>query len=191
MCVFWTTCIIIWFFSFFKDINDFVSQSGWFSYPGLAHGKAALEHVLAKKSKLTREQFLNIQEAVYLFNYRNGEKVKTTTVYLRISLVATYICTRCACCFVIWLANTYTYYHCDNLFHKVDTKVSSVCMVRIYFCHFWISYWMGFDINPLGPRTTKVVNVSRVLRGLAPLLTLLSPPRTSPKLHHFRSAFLE
>ena len=44
-------------------------------------------------------------------------------------------------------------------------------------------------INPLGPRTTKVVNASRVLRGLAPLLTLLSPPRTWPKLRHFRSAF--
>ena len=46
-------------------------------------------------------------------------------------------------------------------------------------------------INPLGPRTTKVVNASRVMRTLAPLHTLLSPPRTLSKQHNFRSAFLE
>ena len=47
------------------------------------------------------------------------------------------------------------------------------------------------SINPLGPRTTKVVNASRIMHGLELLLTLLSPPRTSPKLRNFRSAFLE
>ena len=50
-----------------------------------------------------------------------------------------------------------------------------------------VSYWF---FNPLGPRTTKVVNASRVMRGLEPLLTLLSPPRTPPKLRHFRSTFI-
>ena len=47
---------------------------------------------------------------------------------------------------------------------------------------FVLSSGVGLKINPLGPRTTKVINASRVLRDLAPLLTLLSPPRTSPKL---------
>ena len=59
----------------FADINDFVSQSGWFSHPGLTHGKAALEHVVAKKAGLSYETFAAMQSAVYLLNYRQGEKV--------------------------------------------------------------------------------------------------------------------
>ena len=47
-----------------------------------------------------------------------------------------------------------------------------------------------YIVNPLGPRMTKVVNVSRVTHSLATLPTLFSPPRTSPKLCHFQSAFL-
>ena len=58
------------------DVNEFLSQSGWFSFPGLAHGKQALQHVLAKKMKLSHEVFLGIREAVYLFEYRQGEKVR-------------------------------------------------------------------------------------------------------------------
>ena len=59
------------------DINDFVSQSGWFSHPGLAHGKAALQHVLAKKAGMPYETFVTIQQAVYRFDYRHGEKVNS------------------------------------------------------------------------------------------------------------------
>lgn len=62
-------------FVHFTDINEFVSQSGWFSHPGLTHGKAALEHVIAKKAGLPYETFVKMQLAVYLFNYRQGEKV--------------------------------------------------------------------------------------------------------------------
>ena len=60
---------------FFVDINEFVRQSGWFSHPGLAHGKIALQHVLARKAGLSYERFISIQQAVYLLNYRHGEKV--------------------------------------------------------------------------------------------------------------------
>ena len=37
--------------------------------------------------------------------------------------------------------------------------------------------------------TTKVVLSSRVMRGLASLRTLLSPPRTSAKIGRFQSTF--
>ncbi len=57
------------------DINEFISQSGWFSYPGLAHGKPALQHVLAKKANLSYEVFMGIQSATYLLKYRQAEKV--------------------------------------------------------------------------------------------------------------------
>ena len=61
---------------YLPDVNEFLSQSGWFSFPGLAHGKQALQHVLAKKMKLSHEVFLGIREAVYLLEYRQGEKVR-------------------------------------------------------------------------------------------------------------------
>ena len=56
-------------------MNDFLSQSGWFSFPGLAHGKVALQHVLAKKCKMTHEQFMATKGAVYKMTYRQDEKV--------------------------------------------------------------------------------------------------------------------
>ena len=59
----------------FVDSNEFVRQSGWFSHHGLAHGKIALQHVIAKKAGLSYESFVSIQQAVYHFNYRHGEKV--------------------------------------------------------------------------------------------------------------------
>lgn len=67
---------------YLPDVNEFLSQSGWFSFPGLAHGKQALQHVLAKKMKLSHEVFLGIREAVYLFEYRQGEKVRLQFVGL-------------------------------------------------------------------------------------------------------------
>ena len=58
------------------DANEFISQSGWFSFPGLPHCKEALHHVLAKKCKISYQDFIEYKEAVYYFNYTNGEKVK-------------------------------------------------------------------------------------------------------------------
>ena len=58
------------------DINEFISQSGWFSYPGLAHGKPALFHVLAKKARMSYELFMGIKPAIYMIQYRQGEKVR-------------------------------------------------------------------------------------------------------------------
>lgn len=68
------------------DVNDFLSQSGWFSYPGLAHGKKALQHVLAKKMKLNFEEFMGVKEAVYMLKYRQGEKVRPQEAALLFSL---------------------------------------------------------------------------------------------------------
>ena len=57
------------------DADEFISQSGWFSFPGLPHCKEALYHVLAKKCKMSYEDFMACKEAVYYFDYINGEKV--------------------------------------------------------------------------------------------------------------------
>ncbi|CAI8041607.1 hypothetical protein GBAR_LOCUS23116 [Geodia barretti] len=59
----------------YDDMNDFFRQSGWFSHPGLPHGKVALQHVIAKKAGLSFEKFMAMEQAVYLFDYRHGEKV--------------------------------------------------------------------------------------------------------------------
>ena len=61
------------------DINEFISQSGWFSYPGLAHGKQALLHVLAKKMRLSYEVFMAVKNAIYKLVYHQGEKVCRVT----------------------------------------------------------------------------------------------------------------
>ncbi len=61
---------------FSVDVNDFISQSGWFSYPGLPHSKEALYHVLAKKCKMSYDEFMSCKEAVYKFDYTNGEKAR-------------------------------------------------------------------------------------------------------------------
>ena len=37
--------------------------------------KTTLSYVLAKKCRLTYEQFMEMKEAVYAFNYMQGEKV--------------------------------------------------------------------------------------------------------------------
>ena len=60
-------------------MNEFISQSGWFSYPGLPHSKEALHRVLAKKCKMSYEEFMDCKEAVYKFDYSNGEKVRFHT----------------------------------------------------------------------------------------------------------------
>ena len=60
---------------FLIDANEFISQSGWFSFPGLPHCKEALHHVLAKKCKMSYQDFISCKEAVYYLNYTNGEKV--------------------------------------------------------------------------------------------------------------------
>lgn len=59
----------------YDDINEFISQSGWFSYPGLAHGKQALLHVLAKKMRLSYEVFMAVKNSIYKLVYHQGEKV--------------------------------------------------------------------------------------------------------------------
>lgn len=52
-----------------------MSQSGWFSHPGLAHGKLALQHVIAKKAGVPYDVFTTLIQAVYMFDYRKSEKV--------------------------------------------------------------------------------------------------------------------
>ena len=60
----------------FVDINDFVSQSGWFTFPGFALGtEEALLHVLAHKANINYEDFMKIENAVYVFTYEKDEKV--------------------------------------------------------------------------------------------------------------------
>ena len=46
-------------------------------------------------------------------------------------------------------------------------------------------------INPLGPIRQKSSYRLVLLHGIAPLLTLLPPPRTPAKLGHFRSTFFK
>lgn len=62
-------CILI-----IADTNDFISQSGWFTYPGLALGKTAQLHVFASKANMSYEELLNTKQAVYCFKYKE-EKV--------------------------------------------------------------------------------------------------------------------
>ena len=57
------------------DQNEFKSQSGWFTFSGMPQDKAALPYVLAKKCRLSYEQFMETKEAVYTFNFMQGEKV--------------------------------------------------------------------------------------------------------------------
>lgn len=57
------------------DQNEFKSQSGWFTFSGMPQDKAALPYVLAKKCRLSYEQFMETKEAVYAFNFMQGEKV--------------------------------------------------------------------------------------------------------------------
>jgi len=61
--------------TFFIDITDFLTNSGWFSYSGKPLGKEALHYVLAKKSGIEYEQFMKIRKAIYMFAFGNEEKV--------------------------------------------------------------------------------------------------------------------
>ena len=66
----------MFFFFIIIDVNEFINQSGWFSYPGMPHSKEALHHVLAKKCRMGYDKFLECKAAVYMFDYTNGEKVR-------------------------------------------------------------------------------------------------------------------
>ena len=58
------------------DQNEFKSQSGWFSFSGMPQDKAALPYVLAKKCRLSYERFMETKEAIYAFNFMQGEQVR-------------------------------------------------------------------------------------------------------------------
>ena len=60
---------------FITDINDFLTNSGWFSYIGKPHGKEALNFVLAKKSGIEYEPFMKIKKAIYMLTFLGDEKV--------------------------------------------------------------------------------------------------------------------
>ena len=57
------------------DINDFITNSGWFTYTGKPHGVEALRYVLAKKCGIDYDEFMLIKQAVYMFAFGNEEKV--------------------------------------------------------------------------------------------------------------------
>lgn len=65
-------CISLYYY---VDINDFISQSGWFSFPNMVLGKEAQLHLLARKSGLEYQAFVDMKKAVYVLSYRK-EKVK-------------------------------------------------------------------------------------------------------------------
>ena len=56
------------------DINQFISESGWFTFSGLAPGKVALLHVLARKAFMEYGEFMQIKEALYIFTFGQDEK---------------------------------------------------------------------------------------------------------------------
>lgn len=57
------------------DINDFLTNSGWFTCLGKPLGSEALLHVLAKKCGMEYDTFMGIEKAVYMFAFGNEEKV--------------------------------------------------------------------------------------------------------------------
>ncbi|XP_019864138.1 PREDICTED: uncharacterized protein LOC109593544, partial [Amphimedon queenslandica] len=54
----------------YDDRNDFISNSGWFQFPGLPLGKEAQLNVLAKKAGLSYDSFISTKRAVYVLSYR-------------------------------------------------------------------------------------------------------------------------
>ena len=56
------------------DKNEFVANSGWFTFPGMSEGKSALEHVLARKANMKYDKFMGVRKSVYRLKYRH-EKV--------------------------------------------------------------------------------------------------------------------
>lgn len=59
----------------YDDINQFISESGWFTFSGFAPGKVALLHVLARKAFMEYGEFMQIKEAVYVLMFGQDEKV--------------------------------------------------------------------------------------------------------------------
>ena len=57
------------------DINDFLTNSGWFTFTGKPLGIEALRYVLAKKCGIDYDEFMLIKKAVYMFAFGNEEKV--------------------------------------------------------------------------------------------------------------------
>lgn len=57
------------------DLNDFLTNSGWFTYSGKPLGSEALLYVLAKKCGMDYDEFMQIKKAVYMFAFGNEEKV--------------------------------------------------------------------------------------------------------------------
>lgn len=62
------------------DQGEFLALSGWFSFSGMPQDKVALSHVLAKKCRHSYDQFMEIKEAVYAFNFMQGEKVSLYSI---------------------------------------------------------------------------------------------------------------
>jgi hypothetical protein len=58
----------------YDDINDFISESGWFTFSGFALGKEALLRRLAQKSFMEYKEFMEVKEAVYVFKFKEDEK---------------------------------------------------------------------------------------------------------------------
>ena len=57
------------------DINDFLTNSGWFVHPGKPLGSEALRYVLAKKCGMDYDEFMQVKKAVYMFAFGLEEKV--------------------------------------------------------------------------------------------------------------------
>lgn len=71
------------------DKDDFIVNSGWFTFPGMSKGDTALQHVLARKANLNYDKFMAVRKAIYKLNYRE-EKVNAysypTLCFLFISI---------------------------------------------------------------------------------------------------------
>lgn len=68
------------------DKNDYFTNSGWFTYPGLAMGREALFYLLARKADVDYDTFMSIGEAIYLLEYMN-EKVYQSQFCVQVKLV--------------------------------------------------------------------------------------------------------
>lgn len=67
--------LTIYLYHLITDINDFLTNSGWFTYTGKPLGRQALLYVLAKKCGIEYDEFMAIKKAVYMFAFGNEEKV--------------------------------------------------------------------------------------------------------------------
>jgi hypothetical protein len=55
----------------YYDKNDFISNSGWYTFTGKPMGKESLINVLAKKAQMTTEKFMSVKESVYVLSYKD------------------------------------------------------------------------------------------------------------------------